>query len=126
MLPTFDSGKDALWVSGPDEGFGIGVGLCDEAVDGGLEVGDGAEHAALEAAPCELGEEAFDGVEPGCRGGSEVEGPARMLGQPFSYLGMLMGGIVVDDSVDRLGAGDFCVDGVEEANELLVPMPWRL
>src|SRR6202048_621235 len=27
LLPAFDSGEDALWVGGPDEGFGIGVCL---------------------------------------------------------------------------------------------------
>ena len=40
------------------------IGLFDEAVDGGLEIDDGAEHAAFEAAPGELGEETFDGIEP--------------------------------------------------------------
>src|SRR4029453_19210099 len=93
-----------------------------EAVDGGLEVGDGGEHAALEASACELGEEAFDGVEPGRRGWSEVERPARVLGQPFAHLGMLVGGIVVDDRVDLLASGDLRVDGIEEADELLVAM----
>ena len=100
----------------------MGVGFFDEAVDGGLEVGDGGEHAALEASACELGEEAFDGVEPGRRGWSEVERPARMLGQPFAHLGMLVGGIIVDDGVDILGSGDLRVDGAEEADELLVAM----
>jgi hypothetical protein len=32
----FDSGEDAAWRRDPHEGFGIGVGLCDEAVDGDL------------------------------------------------------------------------------------------
>ena len=34
MLPAIDSGDDAVWVGGPDEGFGIVVGLGDEAVYG--------------------------------------------------------------------------------------------
>ena len=49
---------------GPHEGFGVGVGLGDEAVDGVFKVGDGSKHAAFEAPICELGEEAFDGIEP--------------------------------------------------------------
>jgi hypothetical protein len=65
LVPSFDGGDDAVRVGGPDEGFGIIVGLVDEAVDGGLEVGDGAEHAALEATPGELGKKALDGVQPG-------------------------------------------------------------
>ena len=66
MLPAFDSGEDALWIGGPDEGFRIGVGLGDEAVDGELQVNDGLEDAAFEALARKLGEEALDGVEPGC------------------------------------------------------------
>jgi hypothetical protein len=41
----------------------MGVGFFDEAVDGVLKVGDGSKHAAFEAPICELGEEAFDGIE---------------------------------------------------------------
>ena len=73
----FDGGDDAVGVGGPDEGFGIIVGLVDEVVDGCLKIGDGAEDAALEPAPGELGEEALDGIQPGARGGGEMEGPAR-------------------------------------------------
>ena len=64
MLPTFDSGEDAAWRRDPHEGFGIGVGLCDEAVDGDLKFGDGSERATFEAPVGELGEEAFDGIKP--------------------------------------------------------------
>ena len=78
------------------------VGLGEEAVDGGLQIDDGSEDAALEAALGELGEEALDGIEPGCRGRGEVEGPARMPGEPLAHLGMLVGCVVVDDGVDRL------------------------
>ncbi len=66
MLPPFNSGEDALWIGGPDEGFRIGIGICDEAVDGELQVDDGLEDAALETLAREFGEEAFDCVEPGC------------------------------------------------------------
>ena len=66
LLPPFDSGEHAFWVCGPDEGFGIEVCLGDEAVDGDLQINDRSEHAALEALARELGEEAFDRVEPGC------------------------------------------------------------
>src|SRR6267142_2755476 len=60
--------------------------------DGVLEIVDGSEHAAFEAAISELGEEAFDGIEPGGRGWREVEGPTRMLREPFAYLRMLVSG----------------------------------
>jgi hypothetical protein len=42
-----------------------GVGLGEEAVEGGLEVDDGAEDAAFQAAPGQPGEEALDRIEPG-------------------------------------------------------------
>jgi hypothetical protein len=64
LVPALDGSDDAVRVGGPDEGFGVVVGFADEAVDGGLEIGDGAEDTALEAASGELGEEAFDGVQP--------------------------------------------------------------
>src|SRR5229473_228317 len=44
------------------KGFWGGVGLSKEAIDSDLEINEGAEDAALEAAPCELGEGAFHGV----------------------------------------------------------------
>lgn len=63
-MPAFDGGDDPVWVGGPSEGLGVGVLLGDETVDGGLEVDERVECAALQAPPGELGEEAFDGVEP--------------------------------------------------------------
>jgi hypothetical protein len=82
LLPAFDSCEDAAWIGGPDEWFWIGVVLRDEAIDGGFKVVDGSEDAAPQALALEFGEEALDGVEPGCGSRGEVEGPAGMVGQP--------------------------------------------
>ena len=49
----------------PLEWLGLGVVIVEEAVDGGLEVDDGAEDAALEAALGQDGEETLDSIEPG-------------------------------------------------------------
>ena len=49
----------------------VAVVLVDEAVDAGLEIAEGSEHAALEAALAEPGEETFYGVEPGSGGGTK-------------------------------------------------------
>jgi hypothetical protein len=38
LVPAFDGGDDPIWIGGPQEGFGIIVGLPEEAVDCGLEV----------------------------------------------------------------------------------------
>ena len=68
------------------------------------------------------GKEAFDGVEPRGRGRREVECPTRMARQPSVHGGMLVGGVVVDDGVNHLAGGDLALDGVEEADELLMAM----
>jgi hypothetical protein len=107
---------------GPHEGFGVGVGLGDKAVDCGLKVLDRSEHAAFEAPVCKLGEESFDCVEPGGRGWGEVEGPAGVLREPLTHLRVLVGGVVVDDRVDCLSPGSLGVDVIEEADELLMPV----
>ena len=51
LVPSSDGGDDFVGVCGPCEGLRFGVGLGEEAVDGGLEVDDGAEDAAFQAAP---------------------------------------------------------------------------
>ena len=91
MLPSLDGGENSVWIGGPDEGFGVGIGFLDEAVDGSLKVDNRAEDAALEAASGEFGEEALDRVQPGRRGRGEVEGEARVSGQPGADLGVLVG-----------------------------------
>jgi uncharacterized protein GlcG (DUF336 family) len=51
-----------------------------------------------------------------------VERPTRVAHQPSSNGGMLVGGVVVDNRVDRLSGRNLALDGVEEANELLMPV----
>src|SRR5947209_651320 len=40
-----------------------------------------------------------------------------MARQPSQYFGMLVGGIVVENDVDRLASRDLTLDGIEKANE---------
>jgi hypothetical protein len=40
--------EDSFWIGCPNEGFGVGVGIGDEAVDGELPVNDGLERAGKE------------------------------------------------------------------------------
>ena len=51
-----------------------------------------------------------------------MEGPARMPRQPVLHDGMLMGGVVVEDRMDCLAGRNFALDGVEEADEFLMPV----
>ena len=78
--------------------------LLQIAVDGGLQIGDRAEHAAPDALAGHLGEEIFHGVEPRPGGRGEVEDPARVAGKPGFDLGMLMGGVIVENGCTRLPA----------------------
>lgn len=89
-------------VLSPAERPGFGVGHLQEAIDGGLKGGEGVEHPAFQLSLCQLGEEAIDRIEPGGGGRGEMEGLARMPGQPLHDLGMLVGGVVVDNRVDQL------------------------
>ena len=45
-----------------------------------------------------------------------------MTGEPVEDLGMLVGGVVVEDRVDHFAGRHRALDGVEEADELLMPM----
>ena len=81
------------------------IGFCDEAVDGGLEVDEGMEDTTFEPPLGEFGEEALDSVEPRAGGGCEVEGEALVTIKPGPDLGMLMGGVVVEDDRTALSAG---------------------
>ena len=61
MVPTF--GQDNfVGVSGPREGFRLGVVFDDEAIDGCLQVGDRYDADAFQPPLRELGEEALDCV----------------------------------------------------------------
>ena len=98
------------------------VGLGEVAVDGRLEVDDGAEDAALEPSLGQGGEEAFDGIQPGAGGRREVEGPAWMPGEPGPDLRMLVGGVVVERSRGSASRPAPRLDRVEEADEFLMPV----
>jgi hypothetical protein len=82
LFPAADFFDDGIGVGGPDEGFGIGIGFLQEAVDGGLEIDDAFEDAAFEPPSRQLGEEAFNCVEPGGGGWGEVEMKALVPLEP--------------------------------------------
>ncbi len=51
-----------------------------------------------------------------------MEHEAGVAGEPSQHLWLLMGGVAVEDDVDNLAGRDLCLDGVEEADELLMPV----
>ena len=95
--------------------------LLDEAVDGGLEIDEGVEDAVFEPPPCELGEEAFDGVLPRARCRREVEGPTGMLGQPRPDYFVLVGRAVVEDHMVGVTGRNVSFERIQEPGELRNP-----
>src|SRR5215467_13635059 len=69
-----------------------------------------------------LREEAFNRIEPGPGGWGEVKDPARVAGEPGFDLGMLVGGVIVENGVNQFAGRYGALDGVEEADEFLVSM----
>ena len=111
-MPSSDGGDDFVGIGDPLEGFGVGVVVVEEAIDGGLKVSDRVKDAAFEPSLSEGCEEAFGSVEPRGRGRREVEGPARMAGQPLAHSGVLVGGVIVEDRVDGLSVRPPTVPGM--------------
>ena len=101
-----------------------GVVVVGEAEDLFLELGDRGEGAAADGFLGDDVEPDLDLVEPGGVGGSEMDMVARPGGEPALDLGMLVGAVVVDDEVDVEVGGHAGVDVLEEAQELLMTMPW--
>ena len=96
--------------------------LVDVALDGCLQVDDGMKDAAFQALSGQGREEVFDGIEPGTRCRREMEDPTGMSLEPGHDLGMFMRAIVVEDDMDHLACRHLTFDGVEEADELLMPV----
>jgi hypothetical protein len=61
-MPSSDGGDDFVGFGDQLERLRAGVVIFEKAVDGGLEVCDGSEHAALETSLGQDGEEALDGT----------------------------------------------------------------
>ena len=120
LMPSPYGCDDYVWIGGPCEGLRLGIMLADEAVDGGLEIDGGMEDAAFEPPLRELGKEAFNCVEPGAGCWHEVECPAGVAVEPSAHLRVLVCGVVVEDRVDLFVDRDSGLDGVEEADELLM------
>ena len=112
--------EDVFHRLGPYERLWAGVVLVEVAVDGGLQVDDGGEDTAANAPSGENGEEILDSIEPGTGGGSEMEHPAGMPGEPVTDFRVLVGGIVVEHGMDELAGRHLSFDGFQEADEFLV------
>ena len=70
----------------------------------------GADHIARQ-----VGEEAFDKIEPGRGGRREMHLEARPLVRPRAHLRMLVGGVIVGDQMQIDAARRLAIDLLEEA-----------
>ena len=121
-MPASDGSDNFVRISGPSEGLRLGIVFDDEAIDGGLQVDDRDEDAALQSPLGEFCEEAFDGVEPRARCWREVECEALVPIEPSSHIGMLVSGVVVEDHMHGFAGRHLRLDRVEEADKLLMTM----
>ncbi len=66
---------------------------------------------------------ALDQVEPTGTGRDKVEHEAGMALQPRSHVRMLMSAVIIHDQMEGNLTGELLVEGAQELEELLMPMP---
>ena len=120
-MTAIEFGQNGFGGFSPDEGFGVGIVFGQINIDRRLQANNRAEDAATDALSRHLGKKVLHRIEPGRRGWGEVKSPARMACQPGQHFRMFVGGVVVEDDVDRLVGGNLALDSVEEADESM----WR-
>jgi len=121
-VPSIDLLDNVVGIGGPGDGFGFAVVFADVSLDGGLQVDQRAEDAALQSPADEGGKEGFHRIGPGAGSRREMKHPAGVLGEPGAHFGMLVGGVVVEDGMDEFAGRYDLLDAVEETDEHLVVM----
>src|SRR5207244_558880 len=102
-----------------------GVPVGDAAADRGDEVADGTVGASFHPLRRQLGEPALDEIQPGTVGRCEVEREARVANEPTLNRRRLVGRGVIEHDMHVEVSRHRAIDQVEEAAELLGPMPRR-
>ena len=96
--------------------------MLDEVVDSGDQMFHAPETPPADGLLGDEPEPAFHLIEPGRVGGSVVDLEAGPLCQPESYLGMLVGGVIVDDEMNIETFRHRLINALEELKELLMTM----
>lgn len=113
-----DGGEDIVCGFGPAERLWIDVVGVDEGADVALERLGRAMDPAPDLLVGQEREKALDLIDPRGSGRSEVNVPARPLGQPVADRLGLVGGVVVHDEMNVEIGGHVGLDLVEELAEL--------
>ena len=79
--------------------------MCDVLVDCRDQFGHAGKDTATQALGRDVAEEPLHHVQPRGRGRGEMHLETRVLGEPALYGRMLVGGVVVDDQMQRLVFG---------------------
>src|ERR1700690_4077137 len=127
-MPSSDGGDNFVGIGGPREareareGLGLRIVIVEKSVDRSLKIDDRFEDALLQPSLGQGCEEPLDGIEPGARGWREMEDEPLVSSEPLDNLGMLVGGVVVEDHVHHFTGRNLSFDGVQKADELLMSM----
>lgn len=119
----FDLGEDGLGAGGPCVGAGAAVVGVDVSVDAVHEALETGEHAAADGVALQVAEPVLDLVEPRARRGRVVHAEPWVRFDPGPDVGVLVRGIVVRDHVHVQPGGHRPVDGPQEPEVLVMPVP---
>jgi hypothetical protein len=86
---ALDRGEDVVSGLCPSEGFGVCIGDGDIAFDCRLEICGRTMDATADLSAGEMGEEAFNLIDPGGSGGCEVNLPMRSSGNQARIVAVL-------------------------------------
>ena len=130
-----DLGEDVLALGVPEIALGGEIVLGEVGLDGADELTHAGEAALAHDRLGEIAKEALDEVQPRARGRGEVQDDAVAAvrpavagvapGDPALHLGMLVGGVVVDDQMQGEVARRVLVELLEEPQPVLVSVAWR-
>src|ERR1700675_3608515 len=107
---------------GPDEGLRTAIAAADVVADLSNQFAHAAEGSSPDAFVGNLGEEAFHKIQPGGTRGREVPVIAGVGCKPGLDRRMGVGGIVVENQMNRQAARRTTLDSLHKAQKLLMPM----
>jgi hypothetical protein len=110
-MPLSDGCDIFVGIGGPGGGFGLQIVLVEKSVDGGLKIDDRFEDTSLQPSLGQGCEEPLDGIEPRARGWREMEDEPLVSREALDHLGVLVGGVVVEDHVYHFTSGNLWRSG---------------